>query len=194
MNALSIEPVKLVAAVLYQNSEDFELAKQLMSDAFSRIDYEGDAFPFVESDYYEAEMGAKLKRLMISFDSLVMPDQLVKAKQTTQQLEKLLANQGNRTANMDIGYLDIFKLILASYKGRGNKIYMGEQIWADMILYFEKGDYQPFVWSFPDFKSGIYNKDLKVIRNIYKNQLKEYRVKLKNYPEYSQNSGKLKTT
>ncbi len=178
MNASSIEPVKLVAAVLYQKIEDFQSGLALLEKAFSSIDFQGSAFPFVESDYYQEEMGSDLKRLMISFDELVMPDTLVKAKQTTKQLEQQLADQGNRTVNLDIGYLDIFKLILASFKGRSNKIYMGEQVWADMILYFEKGDYQSFLWSFPDFKSGIYNKDLISIRNKYKRQLKEYRVSM----------------
>ena len=167
--------MKQIAAILYRNPDDFRRALELLVASFSAIDYQGTCFPFSETDYYEKEMGSGLTRLLISFETLVEPDCLVEAKVTAKRLEKQLSNQGNRTVNLDIGYLDMFKLILASCKARSNKIYMGNQIWADMILYFEKGNFQPFPWSFPDFKSGLYNNDLKAIRTIYKQQLKKRR-------------------
>ena len=175
MKSLPLEPVKQIAAVLYRSEDDLEYALKLLSASFSPVDYRGASFPFVHSHYYEEEMGSGLQRLMISFERLVSPGCLAAAKHSAKKLEEQLARNGNRTVNLDIGYLDLFKLILASYKGRGNKIYVGDWIWADMILYFEKGDFQPFLWSFPDFKSGIYHNDLREIRSIYRRQLKEFR-------------------
>ncbi len=88
-------------------------------------------------------------------------------------MEDNLSENGNRKINIDVGYLDMFKVVLASFKGRSNKIYMSEGVWADMILYFEGGDYKSFKWGFPDFKSGIYDNDLKEIRTAYKVQLRD---------------------
>ena len=45
-------------------------------------------------------------------------------------------------------------------------------IYADLTLRYEKGNYFPFPWSFPDFKEGHYNKMLLRIRELYKQQRK----------------------
>ena len=111
---------------------------------------------------------------MISFEELVSPGFLADAKHLTHFLENELADDDSRKINIDIGYLDLFKFVLASFKSRSNKIYLGKNIWADMILYFESATYQPFIWSFPDFKNGKYNKDLISIRNRFKPQLKHW--------------------
>lgn len=165
--------VKLVAAMLYRDENDLQRAFDLLEQAFSAVDYRGSFFPFVETDYYEEEMGAGLKRGMISFRDLVHPGFLAESKQISKSLEQQLAGNEKRTVNIDIGYLDVFKLVLASFKGRSNKIYLSDGIWADMICYFEQGDFKTFLWGFPDFKSGIYNKDLIEIRSIYKKQIRQ---------------------
>lgn len=170
-----IDFVKYIVAVLYQDDGTFNQVLDLLAEEFSNIDYVGQSFPFTDSDYYEAEMGTQLKRKVISFEKLESPGNLVSAKQTTRKIEERLSVNLGRTVNLDIGYLDMFKVILASYKGRSNKVYMSDNIWSDFVLYFEKGAYQSFVWSFPDFKSGKYNADLMEIRTLYKKQLKESR-------------------
>jgi hypothetical protein len=133
----------------------------------------GTFFPFVETDYYESEMGANLYRGIISFEQLVHPGTLVSAKQAAKQLEDTLRIDGGRRVNIDIGYMDMFKVVLASFKGRSNKIYLAEGVWADPVLYFEGGHYKTFMWGFPDFKSGIYNPDFSHIRSLYKTQLRD---------------------
>ena len=173
MATTSVEPVKLLAAVLFQRKEDYSALVPELEETFSSIDFEGKACPFVETDYYEAEMGSDLQRMIISFEELVMPDCLAATKHAARRLEDSRRRQGNRIVNIDVGYLDIFKLVLASFKGRSNKLYLGDDVWADLVLYFEKGNFQSFLWSFPDFKSGIYHEDLMTIRNRYKSQLKK---------------------
>ena len=170
---VDIENVKLVAAVLFADKKQYELLKPILIETFSEIDYEGSFFPFVETDYYESEMGKGLIRGMISFGKLVHPSCLAEAKQKAREIEQKFSQLDNRMVNVDIGYMDMFKVVLASFKGRSNKIYLSGGVWADMILYFESGDYQSFSWGFPDFKSGIYNQDLKEIRSNYKKQLKQ---------------------
>ena len=166
--------VKLIAAVLYQNRADYQQVVPELIQAFSPLDYQGTFFPFVETDYYEEEMGVNLQRGIVSFAELVHPGVLAEAKLTARRLEDKLRFDGKRRINIDIGYLDMFKVVLASFKGRSNKIYLSDDVWADMILFYEEGTFKTFMWGFPDFKSGIYNADFKKIRNIYKEQLKEF--------------------
>lgn len=172
MSATEITPVKLIAAVLHHPEADLDRAYGLMEEAFSPIDFKGQFFPFVESDYYGPEMGEGLLRGMVSFEALVNPGTLAAAKVRTRELEDTLRLEGGRTVNIDIGYLDLFKVVLASFKGRSNKIYLSDGVWADWIMHFEAGEFKTFVWSFPDFKSGIYDPALKNIRSRYKIQLR----------------------
>ncbi|MCG8334402.1 MAG: DUF4416 family protein [Proteobacteria bacterium] len=170
---IDIINVKQVAAILYQDRADYDAVNAELTSIYSKIDFEGEFFPFVETDYYESEMGKDLHRGMISFQKLVHPEQLAASKIKAREFEDGLRENGNRRINVDIGYMDMFKVVLASFKGRSNKIYLADGVWADMIMYFEEGDYKTFVWGFPDFKSGIYNKDLIKIRNLYKSQLRD---------------------
>lgn len=176
MESNQLLKVKLIAAILYQTDEALSEVYQLLEKGFSPIDIKGSYFPFQVSDYYEPEMGPNLKRGIISFEELIHPGKLAESKLKSRELEQLLADAGNRRVNIDIGYLDIYKVVLASFKGRSNKIYMSDGIWADIVLVFEKGDFSTLNWGFPDFKSGIYNETFLAIRNRYKDQLREIRT------------------
>ncbi len=171
-----ITPVKLIAAILYQSESEVEKAYAMLEARFSTIDFKGDFFPFVESDYYGPEMGNGLVRGIISFERLVDPGTLATAKLQARDLENELRKEGGRTVNIDIGFLDMFKVVLASFKSRSNKIYLSDGVWADWLMYFEGGEFKTFLWSFPDFKSGIYDPALKAIRNRLKAQLKQERA------------------
>ena len=52
---------------------------------------------------------------------------------------------------------------------------MGEGIYADLIGRYQAGRYQPFDWSFPDFKDGRSDNDLQIIRQRYLQQLRALR-------------------
>lgn len=74
--------------------------------------------------------------------------------------------------NLDVGYLDFHKLVLASAKYNGQKIYLDQGIYADPTLYFEGGQFHAFENTFPDFKSNTYHEVFLKIRNTYKAQIK----------------------
>lgn len=168
----SVKPVKYFAALLYRDETALTSALEQLSHAWSDIDYHSPAFAFDQTDYYQPEMGAHLKRILVSFGELVLPDRLVALKQLAGEIEQTLCIEQRRTVNIDPGYLDLFKVVLASYKARGNKIYLGDGVWADPTLYYAKGRFQTFPWSFPDFKTGTYDESLLEIRRLYKAALR----------------------
>jgi hypothetical protein len=92
----------------------------------------------------------------------------VKIKIKTNEIEDLVAVKGKRKVNLDPGYMDFNKVILASAKYNGQKIYLDLGIYADPTLSFEKGNFNPYPYSFPDFKTGEYNETFLQIRALYK--------------------------
>ena len=167
------KPVKLFAAVLCASSPDHETACQKMIPIWGPVDFRGDNHVFDVTDYYKLEMGENLSRTIIAFHRLVRPEILVEAKLTCNALEDETRTPQGRRVNLDIGYLDHNKLVLASAKEAGQKIYLGKGIWADFVARFSKGAYQPFEWTFFDFRDGRYQTELLKIRSIYLAQLRD---------------------
>ncbi|MGD1047738.1 MAG: DUF4416 family protein, partial [Candidatus Krumholzibacteriaceae bacterium] len=124
--------VKLLAAILA--STGFDLDARLLGgleERFGRIDYRGEPHPFTGTDYYEEEMGPGLNRLIISFEPLASPPDIVQAKLDTARIEEDLSEGGGRRVNIDPGYMDYYKIVLASFKEGPQKIYLGDGVYAD---------------------------------------------------------------
>ena len=165
------DPVKLFAAVLYAREDTMQTALRFMESVWGEIDYAGTDHLFDLTDYYEPEMGKNLRRRLISFQELFPPEHLGEAKRVANDIEDKSAGENGRMVNLDAGYLDLNKIVLASFKGAGQKIYLGDGVWADMTARYRGGRYQPFEWTFPDFRDGRYDMELKAIREIYRKQL-----------------------
>ncbi len=167
-------PVKYIAAILHPC--DFDLQRGLLDilqGRFGRVDYHGSSHPFEVTDYYEDEMGRNLCRTIVSFEPLRSASELVRAKLAAAEIENSLAEGGRRRVNVDIGYMDLFKVVLASFKEGPQKIYLGVGVYADPVLLFQNGAFKPLEWTFPDFKSGIYSEELAIVREAYKEALRK---------------------
>ena len=159
-------------ATLLSEAAPVATLEQRLVAAFGAIDFTSARFPFAATHYYFDEMGAPLTRVFYSFAHLISPEALAAIKLHANRLENEFAAQGKRTINLDPGYLDTDKFVLASTKYHGYKIYLRDGIWADMTLHYEKGHFIAMPWSFPDFKNGAYEKTFVIIRECYKRQLK----------------------
>ena len=160
--------VKLIVAVLSKPEVDPNFVAELLAEVFGSVDFVGEPHPFDCTDYYQEEMGEDLLRYLISFSGPHHADILVSAKRACIALEQGLAVDSKRIANLDCGYLDHHKLVLASTKGAGQKIYLEDGIYADLVARYSNSRYEALPWGFPDFKDGRYAAELNQIRRLFK--------------------------
>ena len=171
------EAVKFFVALLWGDAAALPDAYARLVERFGEVDFEGPDRAFDLTNYYEAEMGENLQRRLIAFATLCGPEELVQAKLACNEIEDVLAGWHGRRVSLDLGYLDHNKIVLASAKAAGQKIYLGDGIYADLVARYAEGRYQPFAWTFPDFKDGRYDAELGELRRLYLQQIKDWRKK-----------------
>ena len=120
------------------------------------------AFDFTETNYYAAEMGVGLKKQFWAFAGAIDPGRLAAIKLATNQWEAEYAARSlhpePRPLNLDPGYLTLAKLVLASTKDHAHRIYLADGIYAEVTLSFRGGAWQPFDWTYPDYRRGDYHE------------------------------------
>jgi hypothetical protein len=163
---------KRVLAVLTALPEWLPERVRILEASFGPVDYRSAFVPFSDDAYYAAEMGGPLWRGWLSFRGSVSPRDLPAWKRRARELEAQWAVAGRRSWNLDIGYLDSDKLVLASFKRGPLKLYLDQGVWADVILGYSQGAFQPAPRTFPDFRDGRYDKYLKVIREKMKAEMR----------------------
>jgi hypothetical protein len=165
------QPVKLIIGIITNSLSLLPQVEEILERKYGPIDYHSPVIDFVFTDYYKEEMGENLKRKFISFEKLIFPVEIIKIKHYTNKLENKFSQQGKRDVNIDPGYLNEGKLILASTKDNLQRVYLGKGIYAEVTLYFKKGEYQPFMWTYPDYRSSEYREIFKQIRSIFRKQI-----------------------
>ena len=159
--------VKLVVGFIYKDEAIFIKSKDQLKRKFGRIDFKSDAIDFNYTSYYEKEMGSGLKRRFISFGKLVPIQDLYRIKLYTNRLEAKFLNSGLRQVNIDPGYVDLAKLVLASTKDYAHRIYSGKGIFAEITLSYRNNSFVPNDWTYPDYRSQEYIDIFNNIRKLY---------------------------
>src|SRR5215813_10240793 len=172
-------PVKLFIGVLVANTKFIPQVEERLAAAYGTIDHRSDVIPFDFTDYYEDEMGDLIDRVFFSFERLIEADQLPEIKRQTNQLEDELAAQlrtststVKRPVNLDPGYIEQAKVILASTKNFYHRIYLGRGIFGEVTMHFRNNTYQFFPWTYPDYQSKDYQEFFLRMRQIFRNQLR----------------------
>jgi len=151
--------VKLIIGMLSRFPELLDRAGKLLEKDFGPVSHRSEIIPFNFSDYYESEMGAGLLRSFLAFERLVDAGTLAAIKLRTNSIEQELAGPQwpvARPINVDPGYLDLSKLILASAKDYAHRIYLGQGIYAEVTLTFKDGALRSMPWTYPDYRSEAY--------------------------------------
>jgi hypothetical protein len=165
-------PVKLIIGFIFKEEAILNKAKPILEKRFGKIDFESQTLPFNHTTYYEKEFGKDLKRRFISFKKLTIPCGLPQIKIYTNRVEKQLSRGPSRLINIDPGYLDLAKLILASTKDYKHRVYLNKGVYAEVTLFYENKSYRPWEWTYPDYKSNEYIALFNRIRDIYAGQIK----------------------
>jgi hypothetical protein len=140
---------------------------------YGPVDFLSESLPFDFTVYYEREMGQKLRRRLAGFGPLIAPEQLPGIKLWTNALElKFLNERQGRRVNIDPGYLAASKFILATGKDYSHRIYIGQGIYGDLTLWFQKGGFIPLPWTYPDYGSQPLIGLISLLRKRYLWQLK----------------------
>lgn len=166
------EPVKLIVGILWSDAGRRTLAIDRLESLFGPIDYQGADHLFHDTDFYDREMGGPIYRRIVSHRNLIPPESLTERKCQTNRLEDELREVGARRVNLDAGYLDLHKVVLASMKPAGQKIPLADGVYADLTLRFARGAYQPLEWTFLDWRDGRYGSDLLAVRGLLREQLR----------------------
>ena len=167
-------PVKLLVSLITGDAQLLTGIAQELSQTYGKIDYMSAWIPFTATTYYEAEMGEGLMRRLITFEDLLDPERLPEVKRYTDKLEAhYTSSEGSRRINLDPGYITLYQLILATNKRFSHRIYLRDNVYADLTLIFKKKSFQPLAWTFPDYGSAQIIEILNRLRERYRKQLKE---------------------
>lgn len=164
--------VKLVVGTISGRTSLFDAAQRELSARFGPLDYESALMPWEFTDYYSRELGENLLRKFLGFEGLIDPERLAEIKLFTNQLEARFSEGGARRINLDPGYLDSAKLVLATTKDRDHRIYIGQGIFAEVTLHFQRGSFRAWEWTYSDYATPEYVAIFNQIRALYREQLK----------------------
>lgn len=163
-------PVKYIVGIL---TADMSLRNEILailSNKVGEIDYISDWYLFPDTNVYIPEMGRGLRRSFVSIKDLNPPEDLSRLKAITTRIEDKYMVGGKRTVNLDPGYIDHFKIVLASGKFSTQSIALTKGCYAEFLMYYEKGHFQPLPWCYPDFAKKTYEKDMLIIRRLFKGE------------------------
>jgi len=175
------KPVMLLVAAFSGWTGAIRRAREILQIRYGPIVLESPVFDFVETDYYDDAMGPGLKKQFFAFEHLLQAEDLPAIKLATNTIEQDFARDGDwatartgvpRPINLDPGYLDAGKLVLATTKDQAHRLYLGQGIFAEVTLRFESGEFVPWPWTYPDYRREDYRAFFKVVRGEYVRLLK----------------------
>ena len=168
-------PVKLFVGVLTSIPDILSQAEKQLSTVYGTVDTRSQPYAFDWTRYYEKTLGHPLYRYFMSFENLIKPESIAEIKAATNELESSFANKWtsvSRPINLDPGYIEESKLVLASTKNFSHRIYLSHGIYAEVTLNYEKGGvWKAFPWTFPDYSADGYHAYFISLRDRYRKQL-----------------------
>ncbi len=102
-------------------------------------------------DYYAKEMGPCLSRIFFLTSKSYPREFLLSTKLLSLEWERTWAKDGKRMVNVDIGFLSLENFILATTKNYSHRIYLGQNIFADLTYNFHQGEFRALPWTYPDY-------------------------------------------
>lgn len=164
--------VKLFIGFIGESDELQLISEEKLIKKYGIIDFRTIKIPFTHTKYYK-NIGSSLFKIFISFKILINREDIVKIKLYTNKLEDKFSGNKRRKINIDPGYLTLSNVYLASCKDYFHRIYIGKGVYLENEYRYVNKSYQPWDWTYPDYKNDEYLNFFYNIRHIYHNQLKK---------------------
>lgn len=152
----------------------------ILADEFGPLSLVSPPFAFTETRYYEPTMGPNLLKQLFAGEELQPADCLPSIKTQCNRIEERIAREGRypveRPLNLDPGYLDLSKLILATTKDHAHRLYLGQGIFGEITLSYRDKDWHAQPWTYPDYNRAEVRDFLHAAREICRERLERARV------------------
>ena len=155
-------PALLLMAAFSRHEDALGWARRRAEETWGAVIHESAAFAFEETHYYDASMGAGLRKIFWTFEHPRVADELAEIKLATNRWEEeyaaLAEHAEPRPLNLDPGYLTLGKLVLASTKDFAHRIYLGQGIFAEVTLFYRHHRWQDHQYTFADYRRADYQQ------------------------------------
>lgn len=174
------EEEKLIIGVIYHEKEILDKVMDILIDEFGEVDGMCEEFSFSEefSTYYDEEIGGEGLRRIYSFKKTVDPARQAEIKERTNEIEAQFSINGKRQINLDPGFINHGRLMLATTKAAGFRIPLKNGIHTELTLFYARGGWHKFPWSYRDYQSERVQQFLTEVRKKYLAQRKENKAKM----------------
>lgn len=163
------EKEKLIVGIIYSDEGRFAEARAALVEKFGETDDECEEFSFSRnfSTYYDEELGGEGRRVIYSFKEHIDASLQAEIKEFTNELELRLSDGGKRRVNIDPGFLNHGRLMLATTKAVGFRIPLKRGIYTELTLFYARGAFHSLPWTYMDYKSEGVQKFLLRVRARY---------------------------
>ncbi len=163
------EGEKLIVGVIYHEKEILERALEILVNEFGPIESCSEEFSFSEefSSYYDDEIGGEGFRRIYSFKNLVNPEKQADIKTFTNKVEESFSAHGKRKINLDPGFINHGRLMLATTKETGFRVPLKDGIYTELTLFWARSGWQKFPWTYRDYQSERVQRFITEVRRSY---------------------------
>ena len=173
------EKEKLIIGVIYHDKEILDKALAILTAEFGEIEAVSEEFSFSKdfSTYYDDEIGGEGLRRIYSFKETVDPSRQADIKTRTNRIEAELSTDGKRKINLDPGFINHGRLLLATTKETGFRIPLKDGIYTELTLFWARGGWQKLPWTYRDYQSERVQKFITEVRRTYLAKRRETQAK-----------------
>lgn len=164
--------VKLIAGILYPTDEWLAWTINELKTFWGEPEIISEAVPFTKTDYYR-DIAPYLIRRFVCFGGMHGAGSLADWKLMSGPVEA--KSRTPRIINIDPGYIDGARLVLASTKDHAHRVYLRDEIYAEVTMRYRFGRWVSFDYTFPDFASGVYDIFLSDVRKAWLKERAETR-------------------
>ena len=172
---VEFEKEKMIIGVIYHDKAVYDEVIDILKEKFGPVDDSTEEFSFSEefSTYYDDELGGEGTRVILSFVETVDASRQAEIKTYTNSLEARYSVDGKRRINLDPGFMNHGRLMLATTKPTGFRIPLKDGIYTELTLFYARGGWQVFPWTYRDYRSDRVQTFLSRVRKSYLNERKK---------------------